>query len=200
MCVPAVSIAAANETAAEKLGICQSDDIDVKLRLAACDAVINVPSEPPHLRAEAHLNRGIIMEEGSNLDAALADFSAAIALNPEYPALYEHRGLANAKLGKGSAALDDLAAALRLSPEDAELHASRAVVRTLLGDDKGALIDLNEAIRIAPVDADHYARRGFIHWRLGSHAKAQSDSRRALELEPDNELASRTLGELRKRS
>jgi tetratricopeptide (TPR) repeat protein len=194
--VPTVALA----DAAEKLGICQTDETDVKERVAACDAVIGDLNEPAALRAEALLNRGIVKEEDGDLDGAVADFTAALALNPDYPALYEHRGLVMARLGQGRAALDDLATAIRLDPENAELHASRATVYVLLGDDRRALDDLAVAIRIAPDDADHYARRGMIFLRLGSHAKAKADARKALELEPDHELATQTLAELRKQN
>ena len=192
--VPNVAIA----DAAEQLGICQTEDTEVKQRLTACDAVIGNLTEPTALRAEALLNRGIMREETGNLTDAIADYAAAIALNPEYPTLYEHRGLAQAKLGRRNAALDDLAAAIRLAPENAELHASRAMVHILLGDHSRALDDLAEAIRIAPNDADYYAQRGQVYLRLGSHAKASADVRKALQLEPDHELATQTLTELRK--
>lgn len=189
----------AHANAAEKLGLCQTDDLELVVRRAACDALIGDLNEPADLRAEALLNRGIMLEDEDELAVALADFTTAIALNPEYPALYEHRGLLHLKMGNGVAALGDLGTAIRLVPDSAELHASRALVHVYLKDDNSALKDLGEAIRIEPEDADYHAQRGTVHWRLGLRAAAEADVRKALTLEPGHELATKILDELRKR-
>ena len=85
--------------------------------MAALDAILAAgaaPPPPPEVRAGAHLARGTAHALTGALEAAQADFSAAIRLIPSYPDAWKRRGQARAAGGDVEGALDDLAHAARL--------------------------------------------------------------------------------------
>lgn len=143
---------------AQALADCQAEDKVAELRARACTLLINTASVEGHIRAEALLNRGIVQMEATNADAAIADFTAAIALNPEYPAIYAHRAEAYQDTGQLDLALTDLGVVIRLLPEDADGYADRGEVHLRLGDRDKAVSDFRAALKLEP--GNEQAREG----------------------------------------
>ena len=66
--------------------------------------------------ARAHVSRGLVLAGQGEVDRALADFNAAIRLEPGNPRPYNHRGNLLADRGRGAEALADFSEAIRLDP------------------------------------------------------------------------------------
>lgn len=84
--------------------------------IAACTAVIGASAAGPTTRSRALNNRGVLLGFQGDDDHAIADYDAAIAINPQYAAGFYNR--AKAWRGKGDAARADAdaAEAVRLEP------------------------------------------------------------------------------------
>jgi tetratricopeptide (TPR) repeat protein len=89
----------------------------------------------------------------SDLDAEIAELSAAISRNPKDARAHRRRGLIRARSRRYDEALQDLERALKLAPDDSHAYGIRALVWAKKGDRDRALRDFDEAIRLAPQDA-----------------------------------------------
>jgi tetratricopeptide (TPR) repeat protein len=88
---------------------------DTPARIAACTAVIEAPSAPPVSRERALNNRGVL-KSGQDDDGAIADYDAAIAIDPHYAAAFYNRAKAWQRKGDSAKADADSAEAVRLDP------------------------------------------------------------------------------------
>jgi tetratricopeptide (TPR) repeat protein len=93
---------------------------------------------------------------GSELNAKLAEFAVAIALNPNDAQAHRNRGLFLARARRYDEAMRDFDAALAINPSDPHAHGLRGLVWEKRGDVKRALSDLEAAIAQAPESAHIY--------------------------------------------
>src|SRR4051794_20595228 len=75
--------------------------------------------------AEDHLDRAASRAAGGDHDAAAADFTAAIRLDPKCARAYMGRGQCHRQLGRLDKAAADFAEAVRMAPKDPDARASR---------------------------------------------------------------------------
>ena len=66
--------------------------------------------------ADRHLNRGIALLEKQEVDAAIAEFKAAINVKPNFAAAFNAMGLALERKGEGLAAVESFRKATELDP------------------------------------------------------------------------------------
>jgi protein O-mannosyl-transferase len=109
--------------------------------------------------ADAHNNRADAHYRRGQLDAALADYTAALAATPV---------LAPAHAAKRRAAMLN----------------DRAITLAQLGRLAEALADENEAIRLRPDELDYYANRARMHELAGETEAAAADRRRTVPPTP----------------
>jgi tetratricopeptide (TPR) repeat protein len=102
------------------------------------------------LNAEAFNNRGTARRDKGDLNGALADFTEALRLKPDYAEAFNNRGTARRDKGDFDGALADFTEALRLKPDYAEAFNNRGTARRDKGDFDGALADFTEALRLKP--------------------------------------------------
>ncbi|NDJ54204.1 MAG: tetratricopeptide repeat protein, partial [Chloroflexi bacterium] len=119
---------------------------------------------------------------------ALADFGAALEINPQSIVALGKRGVAHVQHKRLDAALADFSHILGLDPKHALTYYNRAYVRSRQGDLQGAIDDLTEAIHLRPRNASYYNNRAVAYTKLGQFAQALADAERALELAPSDAL------------
>jgi len=125
--------------------------------LAACDRALDGEALPPALRAASLVNRGIVHMQMQDLDAAMADFDAAIALRPETAEAWVNKGIAHIRKGDDMTAATLLSRGLELEPENpAVAHYSRAYAYEGLGRLREAYEDYGRAAALAPDWPDPY--------------------------------------------
>lgn len=91
-------------------------------------------------------NRGRTRAAKGDLDAAIADYSEAIRINPDFGDAFCNRGMARQAKDDIDGALADYDQAIRLQPADPINFNNRGVAREAKGDLEGALADYHEAI------------------------------------------------------
>jgi tetratricopeptide (TPR) repeat protein len=119
--------------------------------LDICDAALGEELLDPSNRAGTLVNRGVIHMNRRDMASAIADFEAALALNPQLPEGLMNRGSVRIAQGRYQEALADTETALKLGvayPERAFYN--RALVREELRDTRGAYKDYSEAARLKP--------------------------------------------------
>lgn len=146
---------------AEALARCQDEDRAAALRAHACTHLISTTTVDDDIRAEAFLNRGIVHLDAGETDRAIADFTDATRLNPQYPAPYAHRADAYKEKGQFDRALADMTTVIALRPDDPDAYADRGEIQAKLGNTESAIADFRAALRIDPHhDQAHAGLRG----------------------------------------
>ncbi len=130
--------------------------------------------------AEAHHNRGVLLERRGEPDRAVASYRDALRFLPDYAPARS----ALARLGAKAPGEED-------RPDNQRLAAAiiaRAQEAALRGDYATALERLDEAERLAPrfASVPHY--RSNVAFLMGDAEAARAALERAIELEPDNPL------------
>ena len=119
--------------------------------LPAAPIRLKSPTHPLHgvgktLTADLYFNRGNNHGDLNQHEQAIADFSQAIRLKPQYVEAYYNRGNACLDLKRYEQAISDYSEAIRLKPEFAAAYYQRGVIYDDLGDSEKALADFTEAI------------------------------------------------------
>jgi tetratricopeptide (TPR) repeat protein len=134
------------------------------------------------LSAEASFERANRAYESKDYDQAIADYDAAIRLNPQYTAAYFNRGTARRVKNDLTGAIADYDTAIRLDPQYAPTYNNRGFARQTKGDLDGAIADYDAAIRLNPQYTAAYIFRGSAREAKRDLGGALDDYQRYLEL------------------
>ncbi len=142
-------------------------------------ALKNCPS------ADAYSNRGIVLHELRQLEAAVASYDQAIALQPDNAEAYSNRGNSLKELGQLEAAVASYDRAIALQPTVATIHYNRGNVLRELGQLEAAVASYDRAIALRPSYAEAYSNRGMVFRELGQLEAAVASYDQAIALRPD---------------
>ncbi|MBI3617940.1 MAG: tetratricopeptide repeat protein [Candidatus Omnitrophica bacterium] len=132
----------------------------------------------------AYFARGKMYDEKGDHVNAVADYTMAITLDPQFPRAYNNRGIIYGKRGDYPRALADFNRALALYPAFAQAYNNRGLIYFYLREDRLALEDFNKAIELRPRVASSYVNRARLFQVTGQYRLAAVDFTRALQLEP----------------
>ncbi len=165
-------------------------------RILACTNIIGTASNPPALVAWAYANRCQAQETAQQYDAAIADCSESLRLDPDNARVLNLRGFAYFAKGDADSALADYGSVLRLDPTNAYAHSAMGNVFLGRHDYGRAIEEFNAALKLKPSDAFALAGRGYAYARQGDTAKALQDLDAAVGLDPNAYLARLRLAEV----
>ncbi len=177
-----VALPAWAQTRAESLARCESRDTD--LVIAGCTALIQSGQETGANLAVAYNNRGIAYDDKDLLDQAIADYTKAIALKPDYFSPYNNRAVSYGKKGLPDMAIADLNKAIAISPADSGAYVTRGIAYIDKGLYDQAIADETKAIALDPGTATGHGVRGLAYEKKGQRDKAVADYRASLNLNP----------------
>ncbi|MCC5664106.1 tetratricopeptide repeat protein [Nostoc sp. CHAB 5784] len=101
-----------------------------------------------NIRREAYLNRGYTRFDLGNKQGAIADYNAALKINPNLAEAYGNRGIAHSDLGDNQGAIADYNLALKIDPNYAKAYYNQGNARYQLGDNQGGIVDLQKAAEL----------------------------------------------------
>lgn len=134
----------------------------------------------------AYNSRGNLCMDDKNYEKAIADFSQAIRLRPDYALAYNNRGLAYYHNGQQSLALSDFNMALKLHYSNPDYTlVNRGLLYTQMGRTDLALKDLKKAVSLNPGNPYAYNNLGGIYFNQGLYDLAFENFNKALELKKD---------------
>jgi lipoprotein NlpI len=134
----------------------------------------------------AYMNRGVAYQVLGKFEEALADFNAAILLNPSDAEAYSSRGSLFKQIGRPDAALEDYTISIMLNSFNAHVYNNRANVYGQIGQFDNELADYDRAIALDPSYAAAYNNRGMVFVKTGRFNRAIEDFNRFIALDPDN--------------
>jgi len=127
----------------------------------------------------AYYNRGQAYLDAGDIDRAVVDYSAAIALNPRYREALYNRGIAFERRGEPLRAVSDYREAIRLEPSDPRAHNNLGVALATLGYLTEAIVSFAHAIQLDPQFGAAIFNRGLTLATAGDAEAAVADFRRA---------------------
>jgi tetratricopeptide (TPR) repeat protein len=129
-----------------------------------------------------YFNEGQALEESSNLEGAIAAYSAAIEADDQYVVAYTKRGIAYAKLGYLNQAIEDFTMVIKLKPEDKAGYFNRGRAYAMAIESEAALADMERVIEMDSRDALAHLNSGLILTDMGRYQEAINRLERAIEL------------------
>ncbi|MEG4573579.1 TerD family protein [Microcoleus sp. N3A4] len=127
-------------------------------------------------------NQGSLKVQKGDVPGAIANFTQALALNPNIPQAYLGLGIATGQQGNKQQAIYNYDRALQFNPNLAEAYFGRGQAYYELGNKQKAIGDYEQAIRVNPNYGLAYLERGAIRCMLGTKSQAVSDFQQAGEL------------------
>jgi len=100
-------------------------------QIRGCSGFIDSGASGNNL-AIAHANRGIAYDALGNTDRAIAEFDAALRVNPGYAVAYYNRGIAYSGLGDIVRAIADFDKAVALEASDPDAYNVRGIAHAEL--------------------------------------------------------------------
>jgi tetratricopeptide (TPR) repeat protein len=101
-------------------------------------------------KAFAHFDRASVLQSQGDNEAAIAEYTEALSIDPNFAAAYENRANVYFYIGEYDLAIVDYGRMILLRPKFVDAHFRRAVAYYNKGDYERAIAGYNEAIRLNP--------------------------------------------------
>jgi lipoprotein NlpI len=164
-------------------------EADTEKQIAGCTHLIDDAKQTDRTRAIAHYNRGNARAAKGDQDAAIADYDAAIKLDPKDARAYNNRGTVYRDKGDAERAMADFAEAAKINPRNTDAHYNLGNSYAAKGESDKAIAAYSAAIRADGRNANAYVARAIAQLYAGAAPKAQADLWLAARVAPANAYA-----------
>lgn len=130
--------------------------------------------------------RGTVNDYRKNADAAFADYTKALELNPQCAVCYVKRARIYADKQQSDAALSEYNNALRINPDYSALYFSRGTLYYERRQYDKAAEDYTKSLQYKPGDVDALFNRGVMYKMQGKLDLALADYARVAQLSPND--------------
>lgn len=134
-------------------------------------------------RVPAYIDRADAHRSKKEWDAAVADYSAALALDPDNLESLLRRAAVYGRQKKYEAAVADYSSIIRRLPGEPIGYAARGFIYEEQGNFDAAIADFTAIVGLAPKDAFGYSLRGNALRRKGDFEKAIDDQDKAIDID-----------------
>ena len=154
--------------------------------------------EKDPLRAEAHYNLAVMLQERGMFDEAMEEYKSTIRLKPDFDRAYFNLGAVYMRRGYYDRATQMYQKATELNPRYAKAHNNLGVLYSKRGRQKEALSSYEKALTIDPGFASAHFNIALLYKNLGKKEKALYHYKKYIEYAPDGAYADQVRGILRK--
>ncbi len=149
-------------------------DVQAAIRL---DESLLKESKTAYAMAELYMGMG-------NYELADADYSRALALEPDNPQICDRRARCRFAAERWEDALDDCNRGLQLTGTNPRLTWLRGLIHYRMEDLDGAMMDMSAYTELVPDDAQGFYNLGHLYNRMNRHDEAISAFSKTIELSP----------------
>ncbi len=128
--------------------------------------------------------KGANYHNNKEYDNAVAAYTQAILIDPNYINAYNNRGLIYSSKGMYDRAIADFNKALEIDPKHISSYNNRALAYDNKGMYDSALQDLNKALSLNPDFLATYDNRATVYIHKGMFDQAIADCNKAIKLDP----------------
>jgi lipoprotein NlpI len=182
-------VAAAAQAQDSDIERCSSVTGKPDLAIQHCTRAIESGKVSGETLAQMHYNRAVEWAAKGDYDRAIADYDAAIRINPKLADAYYNRGNAWGLKGDPDRAIADYDAFIRLNPRDPAAHIARAVELMVKGEYARAVAGYDTALALDPKSGIALHGRGRANFYAGDSQRAVADLERAWRTEPNHYTA-----------
>lgn len=158
----------------------------LKQLIARSGQVTPLTQRKQTVSAVTYFRWGYISSEMREFNEAIANFTQAIRLQPDYVSSYINRGIALDMMKQHAAAISDYDTAIRLQPDYVIAYNSRGIARANLGQYEEAIKDYTKVIEIDKDFPAAYGNRGRAREAIGKYVDAMSDYNTVIRLSPND--------------
>ncbi len=144
----------------------------------------------------AHTYYGNALASHGDVAGAIAEYTEAIRIRPDYPEAHNNIGPALATQGKLDDAIHHFAEAIRLRPNYADAYSNLGVALASQGKVDEAIAQYAEALRLDPDNARTHTNLGLALKARGQTADAVRELELAVRMNPNNTDARKALDAL----
>jgi tetratricopeptide (TPR) repeat protein len=155
-----------------------------ELVIRGCSAIIEARQEEPRKMATAFNNRGVAHRLKRDYDAALADYTEALRLNPASASAYNNRGIIFRIKHDYDRAIADYDHAIALNPDYTAAFYNRALAYTDKPDYGRAAEDFDVVLKVNPNNALAQYARGLMLLKKGDTDAGNRDITAAKTIDP----------------
>ena len=138
-CCLALAFSPAHGEAQSDQNPCYDPKASADETIAACSELLRSGSLSDKGTAIAYYNRGIGYHAKGQEDLAIADYTAALRINPNYANAYYGRGFVYHARGQEDLAIADYTSVLRINPNNAYAYNNRGAAYHAKGDRKSVV-------------------------------------------------------------
>ena len=141
------------------------------------------------LRAEAHYNLAVILQERGMLDEAIAEYKKTVQQKPDFDRAYFNLGAVYMRRGYYDRAIHMYQKAIQLNPGYVKAHNNLGVLYSKRGRYNEALSSYGKALSADPGFASAHFNMALLYKSLGRQSKALFHYRKYIEYAPGGEYA-----------
>ena len=144
----------------------------------------------------AHTNLGLALNQDGQVEAAIAEYQAALQIQSAHPATYNNLGNAFLQLERTQDAIAHYQKALDIEPGFFQAHNNMGIALGQNGQLAEAIIHFQKALEIAPTYADAHSNLGSALLLSGKLDMALPEFLKALEIRPNSAEDHKQLADL----
>lgn len=157
---------------------------DAGVRIFALSQIIRTHKDNSYV-SHAYNNRGYEYDDRGDYEKAIADYTKAIQLKPDYAEAYNNRGISYSNRKQYDKAMDDYSKAIKLNPDYSIAYCNRAGIFIDYGMYKEALKDLRKAIKLNPYSDKAFGEFAQVQLLQGNNKEALIKINSAIHLNED---------------
>ena len=135
-------------------------------------------------KAEILSKQGQELAKQGKQQAAIANYTEALKLNPRKASIYYQRGKSYYSQRVYEKAITDYTTGIKIKANYKNAYYQRALVYYELNDNEKAITDLTQTLRINPDYTKAYNKRGLIYYEIGDYKNAIQDYSQSIILNP----------------